>query len=107
MNLRAYYEKIRDWEGKIPDEFTVIVSQETPDGGRAGERTEVSRRLAARMLVEGQARLETPAEAAAFREERAAAKAAADQLAAAAKVQVTLISAADIEKLKGTSKAKG
>ena len=48
MDLRAYYQKIRDIEAEIVEEFPVVVSVEGPDGGRAGVRTEVTRRIAAR-----------------------------------------------------------
>ena len=38
-------------------EFPLVVSVETSDGGKGGTKTEVPRRLAAKLLVEGQARL--------------------------------------------------
>jgi hypothetical protein len=104
MNLKMYYQKIRDWEAKIAEEFAVIVSNETPDGGKPGEKTEVARRIAAKMIVEGLARLATPAEAAAFRALQAAAKEAADQLAAVARVQVAMVTAAELEKLKSAGR---
>jgi hypothetical protein len=71
MDLRGYYQKIKEIESKIADLFTVVVSLETPDGGKPGTHTEVSRTLAARMIVEGVARLATPEEKAAFHEQRA------------------------------------
>jgi len=43
------------------------VSRETPDGGRAGVKTQVPRALAARMIVEEKADLATPEEAEEFR----------------------------------------
>lgn len=70
MDLRAYYQKIRKTESEIPDENPVIVSVETSEGGRAGRLTEVKRPLAARMVVEGRARLATEQEAADFRKEQ-------------------------------------
>jgi hypothetical protein len=72
MDLRGYYEKIRDMESKIVEMFTVIVSLETPDGGKAGTTTEVSRALAAKMIVEGLARLATAEEKRALRGKKAA-----------------------------------
>ena len=53
MDLRAYYQKIREVTEKIEGDHVVIISLETPDGGRAGVRTEVQRGVAARMIVEG------------------------------------------------------
>ncbi len=55
MDLQVYYQKIRDMETKIADEFPVVVSMATQTEARAGRKTEVPRRLAAKMLVEGMA----------------------------------------------------
>ena len=57
MDLRAYYQKIRDVEAKIPGPYAVVVSLATPDGGKAGMLTEVPRRVAAKMVVDGTATL--------------------------------------------------
>ncbi|HML15631.1 MAG TPA: hypothetical protein VK419_01345 [Bryobacteraceae bacterium] len=67
MDLRAYYQKIRRIEAGLRDPSVVIVSRETPDGGRAGVKTQVPRALAARMIVEEKADLATPEEAEEFR----------------------------------------
>jgi hypothetical protein len=91
MDLRMYYQKIRDTQATIAEPFPVVESCETPDGGPAGRLSEVTPALAARMIVEGAARLATEADAAAFREERATAKQAADEAVTAAKVQMTFL----------------
>ena len=83
MDLRAYYQKIRDIESKMADEFAVVVSLETADGGKAGAFTEVSRAIAAKMLVDGIALLAEAEEAAKFRAQRAEAAREAEQKAAA------------------------
>ena len=67
MDLRAFYNAIRKIAAEIVEDAAVIISRETPDGGRAGTRTEVPRKLAARMIAEGKADLATPEEAAKFR----------------------------------------
>jgi hypothetical protein len=72
MDLRGYYQKIREIEAKIAEAFAVIVSLESSDGGKAGTQTEVSRALAAKMIVEGLARLATPEEKRAFESQREA-----------------------------------
>ena len=41
MDLKVYYQKIREWETKIVEEFPVVISKETGDGGKAGTLTEV------------------------------------------------------------------
>ena len=61
--------------------------------------------IAAKMVVEGSARLATAAEATAFRAVQTEAKRVADQEAAAAKVQFTVLSTTELNKLKGASKS--
>jgi hypothetical protein len=103
MDLQAYYKKIRAMEGTLTDPSVVLVSLETPDGGREGVRTEVPRRIAARMIVEGGARLATAEEAREFQERKTEAKRQADQLAAASRMQFTVISPNELRKLKGAA----
>jgi hypothetical protein len=62
MDLRVFYQKIRILEQEIGDPHVVVVSLETPDGGKPGVKTEVSRENASRMIVEGRARLATKSE---------------------------------------------
>jgi hypothetical protein len=106
MDLKLYYQKIRDTEAKIPDVFPVIVSQETDNGGKAGTCAEVTRAVAAKMITEGTARLATAAEAKAYRDDRVEAKRIADQAAEVAKVQVTVVPNAELAKLAGVRKDK-
>src|SRR5215472_1917985 len=100
MNLQVYYQKIRDVEAKIADEYPVVVSQETADGGKAGRRTETPRRLAAKMVVEGQARLATAEEAAEYRASVAEAQRVAERAAAAADLRVSVLSTSELEQLR-------
>ena len=101
MDLRLYYQKIRDIEATITDEFPVVVSRDTGDGGKSGTLTEVPRRVAAKMIVEGQARLAAVAQVEVFRESQSEAKRVLDQIEAAARIQVTVVSAAELDKFKG------
>jgi len=101
MDLQVYYRKIREAEEALKDPSVVLVSQETPDGGRAGVRTEVPRRIAAKLLVEGSARVGTAEEAHEFQDQKAEAKREADQIAAASRMQFTVVSPAELRKLKG------
>jgi hypothetical protein len=57
MDLRAYYQNMRKIEAGITEPVVVIVSRETPDGGKAGVKNEVTRAVAARMIAEGRAEL--------------------------------------------------
>lgn len=69
MDLRAYYQKIRQIEAEIREDSVVMVSLETPDGGRAGILTEVPRAVAARMIADEKAELASEGAAAEFRTE--------------------------------------
>jgi hypothetical protein len=106
MDLRLYYQKIRDVEAKIGEEFPIIVSHETPNGGIPGAHAEVRKGLAAKMIVEGMARMATPAEAKAFRDLQADAKRAVDELAAASKVQLAVVAASELDRLRSAAKPK-
>jgi hypothetical protein len=69
MDLLSYYEKIRTIEAVIEAVFAVVTSRATPDGGRAGVKTELPRAVAARLIAEGKADLASPEETAQFRVE--------------------------------------
>jgi hypothetical protein len=69
MDLRAYYRRLRGIEAELREDSVVIVSRETPDGGRAGVRADVPRALGARMIADEKADLATEDEAAEFRAE--------------------------------------
>lgn len=69
MDLRAYYQKIRKIEAGITEPMVLIVSRETPDGGKPGARADVSRAVAARLVAEEKAELATAEETTAFRSE--------------------------------------
>jgi len=88
MDLKVYYRKIREIEASLPDGDIVIVSLETPDGGREGVPTEVPRRLAAKSMVEGKSRLASEAEAAQFRQSVREASLMATEQAATGMAQV-------------------
>jgi len=103
MDLQIYFKKIRALEDGLKDPSAVLISHETQDGGREGVRTEVPRRTAARMIVEGSARLASAEEAREFQEQKTEAKRVADQLAAASRMQFTIISPTELRKLKGSA----
>jgi hypothetical protein len=99
MDLKNYYRKIREVECQLPD-TCVLVSNETPNGGRAGVRTETTKQIAARMIVDGRARPATDEEAREFLEERQETKRIADQLAAAQRMQITVLPANELRSLR-------
>jgi hypothetical protein len=103
MDLRAYYQKIRETENRITETFPVVMSREG-EGGKRGICTEVSRALAAKMLVEGSAREATAEEVKAFRKSQADARRLAEQEQAAKTVQFQVVSMDDVKKLAGSAK---
>jgi hypothetical protein len=91
MDLRAYYKKIREAEALLTGESMVVVSVATPEGGREGVRTEAPRKVAAKLLAEGRARLATEQETLEFYEANRAAREKFEQDEAAKRVQVMVI----------------
>jgi len=102
MDLRAFYQKLRKIEQEIADSNVVVVSHETPDGGRPGQLAEVSRSNAARLILEGRAHLATAEESTEFRAAAHRAAQEAQQRQLADKVQVNVISEADLRALKSS-----
>ncbi len=62
MDVRIYFQKVRQIEASITKPHTLVMSLETPDGGKPGVMTEVSRFMAARLVAENKARLATEEE---------------------------------------------
>jgi hypothetical protein len=104
MDLKAYYRRIREMQQQLPEDSIVLVSQETPDGGKSGVRVEVTREIAAKMLVEGAAKLATADDALEFRQQNADAHQRAEQLAAASRMQVTVVAAPELRNPKGPAR---
>ena len=83
-----------------------MVSHETPDGGRRGQFAEVSRSNAARLILEGHAHLATAEQSAEFRVAARQALEEVQQRMIAEKVQVNVITDADLRALKSASRAE-
>jgi hypothetical protein len=98
MDVRVYYRKIREQELELPADTVVVVSVETPDGGKEGIKTEVSRRNAAVLLVEGRAKLANQEEAEQFRQDAQSAKAQAEEQATARRMEFTFVPANEVKK---------
>src|SRR5271170_2684510 len=101
MDLRLYYQKVRNTEAEIAEAYPVVVSKETQDGGKDGRYAEVTRAIAAKMIIEGTSRLATADEEKAYRDAQAEARRIADQEAEAAKVQFTVVSTSEMARLTG------
>ena len=106
MDLKVYYRKIREAEASIAEPDVVMVSFETPDGGRAGKMTEVSRAAAAKLIVEGRARLATEEERARFVAETQAAREEAKRRESASRIRVAVIPETDLRGQRAGGKAQ-
>ncbi len=106
MDLRMFYQKLRKIEHEIADANVIVVSSETSDGGKAGRKAEVSRHIAARLILEGRALLATAEEAAEYRRGVETALQEAEQRAMAERVQVNVITDSDLRAIKGSSKVE-
>jgi hypothetical protein len=104
MNLKSYFQKIREFESTIAEPFVVLISHETSDGGKEGLLTEVPKEVAAKMIADGRGHLASEEAAREFQERKAEAKKAADTEATANRMQVTLIPTADLMKTKRFTK---
>lgn len=107
MDLRSYYRKLREIEGGLAEEFVVVRSLATPDGGVEGMLTEVARALAAKMIADGMAELAGKAESDALRAKSVEDKKQEDQKRAAAKIQLTVLTETDLRALQRGSKGSG
>ena len=96
MDVRQYYRKVREAELTIEGQYPLMVSLETTDGGKAGIVCEVTREIAAKLMVEGRAVPATPEEQEIYRARQAAAKKKADSAELARRVQVAIISEQDL-----------
>jgi hypothetical protein len=103
MDVRQYYKKLRELEAGMKEANVVVVSYETPDGGKAGVMTEVPRRNACQLLLEGRAREASEAEAEAYRQNETAKREEFKRIQAAGKVQFKLVPAGPDEPAPGTA----
>ena len=91
MDLRTYYQRIRELTAQLTEEYVAVVSSVTNDGGKAGVITEVTRHNAAHLVVDLRARLATTEEAEQFRLDKQEKVLEADRLASVSRLQVTVV----------------
>src|SRR5438309_6763123 len=103
MDLRSYYTKVRDAESLLTGESLVVASLETAEGGKEGVMTEVPRRIAAKLIAEGRARVATQEETEEFHESHRTAKEQYEMEEAARRVQVMVIPSKDLRNQKERS----
>ena len=100
MDLKIFYQKVRETEDGIADDPTLVVSLEMPDGAKAGVVSEVARPVAARLIIEGKVRRATEQETAEYRQAIEDARRRIEEEANARRVQFTVISEADLRSLR-------
>ena len=105
MDVKQYFKKIREIESTLGDPFPLVVSLETANGGKAGAPCEVSRSVAAQLIVEGRAALATDEQKTRFRQQEEAARRAAEKAELARRIQVAIVTDSEIETVTSTKKA--
>src|SRR3954453_13934471 len=91
MDVKQYFRRLREIEQSFIDRYPVVISLETPAGGKAGLIAEMSREVAAKMIVEGRAVLASAEQKTAYYEHQDATKRAAEKAELAKRVQVAII----------------
>lgn len=91
MDLRQYYKKLHELESKMPEAHVLVVSVETGDGGKEGVVTEVPRRNACQLILEGRARRADQKEVDEFRCQESLEREEFQRAKAASRVQVQLV----------------
>lgn len=104
MDVKQYFRKLRETEASISEPYPLVMSLETPDGGKAGLITEVPRHTAAKMIVEGRAVLATEAEIEKFRAQQVSARQAAEKDELAKRLQIAIVTEAELQHQLGTKK---
>ena len=103
MDLRSYYQKIRDAEEMLTGESVVVVSLPTSEGGKPGVLTEAPRKVAAKLIAEGRAREASEEETQEFHANALEAKDRYDAEEAARRMHVMVIPSHDLRKPKERS----
>ena len=112
MDVKQYYRKIRELEASLTDEYPIVVSVETADGGKGGLLSEVSRHNAARLIVEGRAQLAGKEQIEEFHTQQAAARKLAERVEISKRIQVAIVGDQDLQaslnsKRRGSSSPDG
>jgi hypothetical protein len=106
MDLQLHYGKMRQEQEKMTDDFPVIASNETADGGRANVFIEVTKRIAARFIALGLARLANGEEKQIFHDAKLEARQIAIDAIEKATFSATLLATRSIERIQAGSKPK-
>ncbi|HBY60814.1 MAG TPA: hypothetical protein DEH78_13410 [Solibacterales bacterium] len=100
MDMRDYYQRIREIEASVTEDEIVVVSLATADGGKPDVKREVSKQIGAKLVAEGRARLATSHEAEEHRSRMASDFQRAEQQALVAKTQLAVLPESELRALR-------
>jgi len=107
MDVRQYFRKLRETEASIYENYPLVMSLETEDGGKAGLITEVHRHVAAKMIVEGRAVLANEDEKSRYREQQISAQKAAEKEQLSKRLQVAIVTESELHQQWAAKKSSG
>lgn len=107
MDIRLYFETLAQVKATLPEGTVVIVSEATPEGGKAGVVSEVNRDTAAQLIAERKARKADAGEEKEFHLATERARASAEERRLSERVHVTLVPESDYRAMKGSRPSKG
>jgi hypothetical protein len=91
MDVKAYFKKLHELEARIAAEHVIVVSRETADGGRAGVMSEVPKRVACQLALEGRAEFASPEQVEDYRLEQELKRDEYQRALTASRVQVQVV----------------
>ena len=97
---KDYYREITAQEAAIEKPFVLVISLQTPNGGRAGIESELNRVTAAKMIVDKQVRLATPEEVKRLRDDREEKQRQKDLASLQERVRMTRLAEDELRALK-------
>jgi len=95
MDLHIYFKKIKEIQATIKEEYPLIVSAKTEDGGKAGTVMEVSKLEAAKAIAENRAVLADAQQKKDYFEQVARRKQSVEKAELSRRLQIAIISDAE------------
>jgi hypothetical protein len=91
MDLRQFYKKMREVESSLQQPYVMVTSVETSEGGKPGVVSEVTREVAAMLIVSGRAVVANEGEIESYRASQVEARQALETAELAKRLQVAII----------------
>lgn len=96
MDVKQFYQQVRELSAQLPADAIVIKSVSTPNGGKAGVFTEVCRQTAAMQIILGTAVLATAEEAKVYYRDMEAKRQLAEKALELTRLQISLSKATQL-----------